>query len=78
MHDFIVWINLWCFLSHDLCNVNDKWMCHALTQGIRMIKTFITYKSATAGKFITKKKKKNASKQCQVLRSLWQNYKQIS
>ena len=30
-------------------------MCHALTQGIRTIKTFIKYKSATAGKFITKK-----------------------
>ena len=36
--------------SHNL--FNDKWMCHALTQGIRII---IRYKSATAGKFITKK-----------------------
>ena len=30
-------------------------MYHALTQGIRTIKTFIKYKSATSGKFITKK-----------------------
>ena len=30
-------------------------MCHALTQGIRTIKTFIKYKSGTAGKCITKK-----------------------
>ena len=30
-------------------------MCHALTQGIRITKTFIKYKSATADKFITKK-----------------------
>ena len=30
-------------------------MCHALTQGIRTIKTFIKYKSAAAGEFITKK-----------------------
>ena len=29
-------------------------MCHILTQGIRTIKTFIKYKSATADKFITK------------------------
>ena len=28
-------------------------MCHALTEGIRTIKTFIKYKIATADKFIT-------------------------
>ena len=33
-------------------------MCHDLTQGIRTIKTFIKYKSATADKFITKNEKK--------------------
>ena len=43
------------FLSHDLFNDIIKWMCHALTQGIRTIKTFIKYKSAAADKFITKK-----------------------
>ena len=32
-------------------------MCHVLIQGIRKIKTFINYKSATADKFITKKHK---------------------
>ena len=32
-------------------------MCHAVTKGIRTIKTFIKYKSATADKFITKKAK---------------------
>ena len=42
-------------LSHDL--FNDKWLCHVLTQGIRAIKTFIKYKSATPDKFITKKYK---------------------
>ena len=31
-------------------------MCHILTQGIRTIKTYIKYKSATANKFIIKKK----------------------
>ena len=30
-------------------------MCHALTQGIRTIKTFTKYKSATADKFVTQK-----------------------
>ena len=30
-------------------------MCHALTQGIRTIKNFIKYKSATAGKIYHKK-----------------------
>ena len=35
-------------------------MCHALTQVIRTIKSFIKYKSATAGKFITKKKHRKA------------------
>ena len=34
-----------------------KWMCHALSQRIRTIKTFIKYKSATADKFITKNHK---------------------
>ena len=29
-------------------------MCHALTQGIRTIKTFIKYINGTADKFITK------------------------
>ena len=32
-------------------------MCHATTQGIRIIKTFIKYKSATADKFTTKNHK---------------------
>ena len=41
-------------------------MCHVLTQVIRTIKTFIKYKSATAGKFITK----NTNKQCRMLRLL--------
>ena len=31
-------------------------MCHALTHVVRTIKTFVKYKSAIAGKFITKKK----------------------
>ena len=37
-------------------------MCHALTQEITTIKTFIKYKSTTAGKFVTKKHKKVVSK----------------
>ena len=57
--------------SRDLFNdmMLAKWMCHALTRGIRIIKTFISTKSATADKFITK----NARKQCRMLSSLWQN-----
>ena len=35
--------------------MHTKWTCHALTQGIRTIKTFIKYKKATADKFFTKK-----------------------
>ena len=31
-------------LSRNLFNDMNKWMCHALTQGIRTIKTFIKYK----------------------------------
>ena len=45
-------------LSHDLFNdISCKWVCHALTQGIRTIKSFVKYKSAAADKFITKKHK---------------------
>ena len=40
-------------------------MCHVLIhQGIRTVKTFIKYNSATGDKYITK----NTSKQCQILR----------
>ena len=45
-------------LSRNLFNdmMHTKWMCYALTQGIKTIKTFIKYtKSATVDKFITKK-----------------------
>ena len=44
-------------LSHDLFNVISECIIRTLTQGIRTIKTFIKYKGATAGKFITKKHK---------------------
>ena len=39
---------------HDLFNVISECITHTLTQGIRTIKTFIKYKGATTGKFITK------------------------
>ena len=37
-------------------------MCQSLTQGIGIFKTFIKYKSATADKFITKKKQVSSAK----------------
>ena len=53
----------------NLMVVQGKWMSHTLTQGIRTIEYFTKYKSATADKFIPKKRKK----QCRMmLRSLWQ------
>ena len=39
-------------------------MCHALTQGIRTIKTCIKYKNSTAGKLITKKNTQVSSVEC--------------
>ena len=64
-HSMVVWFELSSFfvkisicvalLSRDLFNDRSECVCHALTQEIRTIKTFIRYKSATAGKFITKK-----------------------
>ena len=50
------------FVKIPICNAvllrdlfNDfKQMCHTVTQGIRTIKTFFKYKSATADTFITK------------------------
>ena len=52
--------------SHDLFNDMSECVCHDLTQGIRTIKTFIKYKSATGDKFATQNKRK----QCRILGSL--------
>ena len=49
--------------------MHAKWMCHALTRGIRTIKTFLKYK-----KLLTiNLSQKNARKQCPMLSSMWQN-----
>ena len=47
----IVWL---CCLNYLLVYL-WRYQSEMITQGIRTIKTFIKYKSATAGKFITKK-----------------------
>ena len=61
---------LWCNLFNDM--MHTKWICHALTQGIRTIKTFIKYKKCCCLS-INLSIKKNTRKQCQMLSLLWQN-----